>query len=131
MRKVMVIDDDPTIVEIVGEALGFAGYEVVGETSSAVVTDRVREESPDVILLDLMMPALDGWQLLEILQSQPETSEIPIVILTAATHSLPDIQSFYGSAVKGYLTKPFDIDDLVARVDGALSSPSSRSHAPS
>ena len=68
MRKIMVADDDPNMVEIVCEVLRFAGYEAVAEMSPTAVMDRAVAESPDLILLDLMMPGLDGWQLLEMLQ---------------------------------------------------------------
>ena len=123
MRKIMVIDDDPNVVDIVQQALGFAGYKVVAMTSTSSVMQRVLEEDPALILLDLMMPALDGWQVLEMLQSHPRTAHTPVVILTAAVHSLPDIQSYYGGAIKGCVTKPFAIDDLVLQVDGVLSQP--------
>src|SRR3990172_5603207 len=107
MRKIMVIDDDPNVVDIVQQALGFAGYKVVAMTSTSSVMQRVLEEDPALILLDLMMPALDGWQVLEMLQSHPRTAHTPVVILTAAVHSLPDIQSYYGGAIKVCVTKPF------------------------
>ncbi len=123
MRKIMVIDDDPNIADIVRQALNFGGYKVVAVTSTSLVMQRVLEENPALILLDLMMPALDGWQVLEMLQSHPRTVHTPIVILTAAVHSLPDIQSYYGGAIKGYVTKPFSIDDLLLQVRGALGEP--------
>ncbi|TAK27115.1 MAG: response regulator [Chloroflexota bacterium] len=123
MRKIMVIDDDLNVADIVRQALGSVGYKVAAVTSTSSVMKRVLEENPSLILLDLMMPSLDGWQVLELLQSHPRTAHIPIVILTAAVHSLPDIQSYYGGAIRDYVTKPFDIDDLIAKVNGALRDP--------
>lgn len=123
MRKIMVIDDDPNIADIVEQALDSGGYRVVAVTSTPSVMQRVLEEDPALILLDLMMPALDGWQVLEMLQSHPRTAHTPVVILTAAVHSVPDLKSYYGGAIRGYVTKPFAIDDLLVQVDSALGAP--------
>ncbi|MBI2864372.1 MAG: response regulator [Chloroflexi bacterium] len=121
--KIMVIDDDVDIVNVVREVLTTQGYDVVELTHTrnpSAVSKRVASENPTLILLDLMMPEMDGWQVLELLQNDPVTSQTPIIVFTAATQALSDIQEYYGPAVSDYITKPFEVAELLETVERVL-----------
>lgn len=125
MAKVVIVDDDEDIVNIVKIALTASGYEVTGITKTRGIVERLIAEQPDLILLDLMIPEIDGWQVLEMLKSYPETSELPLIVFTAASYSLPDIKEYYGPSISDYLTKPFEVAELLQKVQNAIGEPKS------
>jgi len=119
----MIIDDDLDVSQIVGEVLADRGYEpvVINETEgrAKLIRDRIAEENPSVVLLDLMMPGLDGFQILEMLQSDPRTAAVPVIVFTAAVQSIGDLQEYYGASIADFITKPFDFDSLLEKVSRA------------
>jgi len=80
--KILVIDDEPEITEVVEAFLQNAGYQVVTENSPIMAVERVKEYQPDLILLDIMMPSMDGYMVCEELKKFPETKGIPVLFLT-------------------------------------------------
>jgi CheY-like chemotaxis protein len=115
-RRVLVVDDEPPIPSLLTMALEADGYQVELATNGRDALDKVKRRAPDAILLDLMMPVLDGWQLIEALRADPVASQIPIIILSAAydTAKHPAL----GSLV--FLAKPFDLGILLILVEDAL-----------
>ena len=111
---VLIVDDDETIRSILAETLKGEGYRVDEASNGEKGLERVRAAVPDLILLDIVMPVLDGYQFLEQLQREHTTLEIPIVLLSA-THALPETAHAVG--VKAVLTKPFDVGVLLAIAD--------------
>lgn len=105
--KVLVVDDEPDIRELCRVNLEFAGYEVLeagdGEEALAVC----RRESPDLVFLDLMMPRLDGWGVLEALTADPSTKDIPVILLTARGAEEDQIRGWMGGIVE-FVAKPFN-----------------------
>lgn len=114
---VLVVDDEPDIRRLVGEALRLEGYQVRTAGDGREALQRVAEERPDLILLDLMMPVMDGRQFCSVLARAPTSTvhggRIPVIVLSADRH-LHEQAEELGAA--GYLTKPFDLDDLLAAV---------------
>ena len=105
-RKVLVVDDEADVLLLCRVNLEFEGYEVVEAGDGEEAMRKVREHEPDVILLDVMMPKMDGWQVLAALKAEPETADIPVVMLTAKVQDQDQIRGWSGGAAD-YITKPF------------------------
>ena len=116
MARVLVVDDDPATVYLLELNLELEGHDPVSVTDGRAVLDRMREYRPDVVLLDIMLPYVDGWQLCEAIRADPELTDTPVVLLTARTGA-EDVER--GKAVGGdaYITKPFDPAEVLAWVD--------------
>lgn len=116
---VLVVDDVPTNLKVVGNILDRAGYDTTFATSGQQALERVKVSKPDLILLDLMMPGMNGLQVCEILQMEPDYANLPIVFLTASHEREHLIQAFEHGAVD-YVTKPFNPVELLGRVKNHL-----------
>jgi two-component system sensor histidine kinase/response regulator len=112
---VLVVDDVLNNVQIVGSILGAAGYQVVPATNGEQALRYARDPAPDLILLDVMMPDMDGFEVCRRLKSSPETSGIPIIFLTAVVDSEQVVKGLEMGAVD-YVAKPFNRAELLARV---------------
>jgi DNA-binding LytR/AlgR family response regulator len=113
--NVLVVDDDSSIVEMIKLGLETDGMRVVSAGDGAEALDVLGRESVDVILLDIMMPRVDGWMALMEIRNNPLTADIPVIMLTAKTQDLAKILAFK-QGVQQYVTKPFNILELAARV---------------
>ena len=114
-QTVLVVDDDPDICEIVRVNLEGAGYDVVVAADGAAGLAAAREILPDLIILDVLLPELDGWQVLEALERDPATAGRPVVMLTCKGDD-QDVLRGLGLGAVEYLTKPFYPENLVASV---------------
>ena len=112
LQRVLVIDDDDDLAEVVREVLRDSGYAVATVRHGAAALELVRHISPNLILLDLTMPIMDGWSFLGQYRRNGKTSA-RIVLLTGNPHA-PEIARSLGA--DGYLSKPFEIDDLIGVV---------------
>lgn len=115
MRKVLIADDDPELRDMCGLVLRNEGYHVIEAADAAGCIAMARKEAPDVILLDWMMPGLDGMDALRALKASPKTRDIPVVMLTALD-GLAEITMATYNGADGYVTKPFEMKDLIALV---------------
>ncbi len=113
--NVLVVDDDPAIVEMIRFGLETDGMRVFGAGDGAEAIEVLAAEPVDVVLLDIMMPRVDGWMTLMEIRNDPATAEIPVIMLTAKTQDLAKILAFKQGAQQ-YVTKPFNILELAARV---------------
>ena len=118
-KRLMVVDDDPNLLLAVSETLRAEGYDVVTARRGAEALVYVAERVPDLIISDIRMPGMDGFQLARNLRSAPHTRLIPIVFLTAKDETADRIAGFR-SGVDAYVTKPFEPEELVAIVAGIL-----------
>ena len=112
---ILVVDDISKNLQVVGTLLRKEGYRIVPATSGAQALERVRAETPDLILLDLMMPDMDGLEVCRRLKADPSTLSIPVIFLTASNEMEHLVQGFEVGAVD-YVTKPFNPPELLARV---------------
>jgi protein-histidine pros-kinase len=117
-RVALVVDDDPDIALVCTLQLERAGFAVLEAGSGQQALDLARDQRPSVILLDHMLPDFDGVEVMRQLRDRPETRDIPVVMLTARTHTR-DRQAAWGAGVRDYLTKPFEGEALVRAVRGA------------
>jgi two-component system, OmpR family, response regulator len=119
MIKVLVIDDEAPIRLLCRVNLEAEGMSVIEAADGPSGVDKARDETPDVILLDVMMPGLDGWRVAEELIEDPRTAEIPIIFLTARDATADKVR---GLTLGGddYVTKPFSLEELIARIRTVL-----------
>jgi two-component system alkaline phosphatase synthesis response regulator PhoP/two-component system response regulator VicR len=119
-RKIMAVDDERHIVRLIQVNLERAGYQVVTAFDGPEALKKVESDKPDLIVLDVMMPKMDGFEVLKRLQANPETREIPVVMLTAKAQDA-DVFRGWASGVSAYLTKPFNPLELLTFVKRILS----------
>ena len=115
-RRLLVVEDDESIRDMIEMVLDSEGYEVVAATNGAAALDLLRQERPDLILLDMKMPVMDGWEFARHYAALPEPRP-PIVVLTAAQDAGRRAAEI---GAQGYLAKPFSIDDLLDAIDRHL-----------
>ncbi len=114
-RRILVADDDPVILRLIEVNLGLEGFEVETAGRGEDALARARDGSPDLILLDVMMPGMSGWEVARRLKEDAKTADIPVVFLSARTQE-EDRRRGRELGVVAYVTKPFDPDDLVDTV---------------
>jgi DNA-binding NarL/FixJ family response regulator len=119
-KRLLVVDDDPGLLLAVSDTLRAEGYEVATARRGADALMRVAETLPDLIISDIRMPGMDGYQLAAKLRSNARTRLVPIIFLTAKDETADRIEGFR-SGVDAYITKPFDSEELAAIVAGILS----------
>jgi len=114
-NRILAVDDDAMNLKLVTATLGREGYEVIAASSGKEALQKAVDENPDLILLDVMMPEMDGYQVCAHLRSMPKTAHIPIMMLTALSTVVEKVKGFDAGA-DDYLAKPFAGDELIAHV---------------
>jgi DNA-binding response OmpR family regulator len=117
--KILVVDDEVYIVHILDFSLGMEGYDVVTALDGEQALEKVKLEKPDLIVLDIMMPKLDGYETCKQLKSDPATRHIPVILLSAKGRNVDQKVGFEVGA-DDYITKPFSPRKLVERVNALL-----------
>jgi len=118
-KLVLVADDDPDILDLVTFRLDRAGYEVVQARDGQEALDAALERTPDLCVLDVMMPRLDGYEVTRRLRQESATRSVPIILLTARAQEA-DVQRGFESGATDYVKKPFSPQELRARVEALL-----------
>jgi signal transduction histidine kinase len=116
---ILIVDDIATNVQVVGRILTDAGYSITFATDGRKALERVQQAKPDLILLDIMMPGLSGYEVCYQLKDNPATAEIPIIFLSALENELNQVRAFQVGGVD-YITKPFQAEVVLARVENQL-----------
>jgi DNA-binding response OmpR family regulator len=106
-RKILVVDDDPTMVKLINVNLKLNNYSVVEATSGEQALDVLSDEPLDLVVLDIMMPGVDGWEVLQRIRSNSETEEMPVILVTAKTQDSDVIRGWELGADE-YVIKPFN-----------------------
>jgi DNA-binding NarL/FixJ family response regulator len=119
-KRLLVVDDEPNLLRAVAACLKTEGYEVNTARSGREALMQLAEAVPDLLVSDIRMPGMDGYQLARQLRGSPRTALVPIVFLTAKDETADRIEGFR-AGVDAYLTKPFEPEELIAVVDGILS----------
>ena len=119
-KKILIADDELPVAEMLKQALDAEGYETYKATQSLRFYDEVREHHPDLILLDLMMPYLEGDDELTLLNMNPETRGIPVVIVTAKADARQDLARYQQMGVADIVIKPFQLDRLLQTIKGVI-----------
>lgn len=119
MLKIFIVEDDSNIREIETFALKNSGYLVEGFETAGDFFKRIQEKKPDLILLDIMLPDIDGLDILRKLRTTPETRKIPVIMVTAKTTEIDKVKGLDMGA-DDYITKPFGVMELISRVKALL-----------
>jgi len=119
MKKILIADDRAEVVELVRVTLERGDYEIVDASNGKEALKRVRLEKPDLILLDVVMPKMDGFEVCRKLKKDPQTKEIPIIMLTAKAQ---EVEKEKGREVgaSDYITKPFSPSALLTKIEEIL-----------
>jgi DNA-binding response OmpR family regulator len=117
--RILIVDDDPVIVRLLQINFRLEGYEVDTASRGEEALERVRENRPDVVVLDVMMPGIDGWEVCRQLKENPAVRHVPVIFLSARAQD-EDRQRGYALGVDEYVTKPFDPAHLVEIVRRSL-----------
>lgn len=117
MSKIFCVEDDANIRELVLYTLNATGFEAKGFESGTELFERIKEELPDLVLLDIMLPGMDGMEILEILKK--DYNDLPVIMVTAKSDQIDKIKGLDNGA-DDYIAKPFDIMELVSRVKAVL-----------
>ena len=120
MAKILIAEDEPDIRDLITFTLGFAGYEVVAASNGEEAVKLAREAIPDLILMDVRMPRLTGYEACAQIKEDPKTRHIPVIFLSAKGQD-SEIQTGLQAGAAEYLLKPFAPDQLTSRIQSILS----------
>ncbi len=118
-KRVLVVDDEPNIVMTVADRLELNGYEVITAGDGMEALEKARNEKPDLIILDLMLPKMDGYKVCRDLKNDLEYKHIPIIMFTAKTMAADEILGLEMGADE-YVKKPFELEELVKMIRGYI-----------
>lgn len=120
--KILVVDDEIYIVHILDFSLGMEGYEVITALDGEQAIERLKVEKPDLVVLDIMMPKLDGYEVCKAIKSNPATKQTPVILLSAKGRNV-DQKLGFDVGADDYITKPFSPRKLVERINQLLGQP--------
>ncbi|GAB4419651.1 MAG: hypothetical protein Kow00106_15920 [Anaerolineae bacterium] len=114
--KILCIEDDPEMIELVKLILSRQGYEVVGATGGEAGLQAIEREQPALVLLDLMMPEMDGWEVYQRMRADERMKDVPVIVVTAKAQSIDKVLGLHIAKVNDYITKPFGPSELLTSV---------------
>jgi two-component system, OmpR family, response regulator VicR len=120
VHRAVYIEDEQEMIDLVKLILSRKRFEVIGANGGREGLDAVRKNSPDVILLDLMMPDMDGWEVYQQLKADESTRNIPVIVITAKAQNIDKVLALHIAKVDDYIPKPFTPKDLVDSIDKVL-----------
>ncbi len=120
IKRILCIEDEPEMIDLIRLILGRRGFDVHGAAGGLEGLRMVRQDHPDLVLLDLMMPDLDGWEVYQQMKADEATREIPVIVVTAKAQSIDKVLGLHIAKVDDYIAKPFSPQDLLNSVDKVL-----------
>lgn len=120
-RRVVCIEDEPEMIDLVKLILSRKGFQVVGAMGGREGLEVIGREKPDLVLLDLMMPDMDGWEVYQKMKADESTRAIPVIVVTAKAQSIDKVLGLHIAKVDDYITKPFGPQELLESVEKVLS----------
>jgi two-component system response regulator VicR len=119
-RNVVCIEDEPEMIDLIRLILGRRGFELTGAMGGREGLDAIRRVRPDLVLLDLMMPDMDGWDVYQQMKADDDLKDIPVIIVTAKAQSIDKVLGLHIAKVDDYITKPFGPQELLQSVEKVL-----------
>jgi len=119
-KKVVCIEDEPEMIDLVKLILGRKGFDLIGANGGREGLETVRRVKPDLVLLDLMMPDMDGWEVYQKIKADKELMDIPVIVVTARAQSIDRVLGLHIAKVDDYITKPFGPQELLQSVERVL-----------
>jgi DNA-binding response OmpR family regulator len=120
MISIVCIEDEPEMIELVKIILNRKGYSVHGADGGETGLSLIRTVRPDLVLLDLMMPDMDGWEVYQQMKADPDIRDIPVIIVTAKAQNIDKILGLHIAKVNDYITKPFGPSELLQSIQTVL-----------
>jgi two-component system, OmpR family, response regulator VicR len=120
VHRAVYIEDEQEMIDLVKLILSRKRFEVIGANGGREGLDAVRKNSPDVILLDLMMPDMDGWEVYQQLKADESTRNIPVIVITAKAQNIDKVLALHIAKVDDYIPKPFTPKDLLDSIEKVL-----------
>jgi len=124
LKSILCIEDEPEMIDLMRLILGRRGFAVKGAAGGIEGLRLIRAERPDLVLLDLMMPDMDGWEVYQQMKADENTKNIPVIVVTAKAQSIDKVLGLHIAKVDDYLAKPFSPQDLLSSVERVLKSKS-------
>lgn len=121
IRRVVYIEDDQEMIELVILILSRRGFQVKGANGGRKGLEVVFQEPPDLILLDLMMPGMDGWEVYQQIKANEKTRNIPVIVVTAKAQAIDRVLGLHIAKVDDYIAKPFRPQELIDSIDRVMS----------
>lgn len=118
-KRILVVDDQREILDVTSLVLGNAGYAISTASSGDEALDRLTREPFDLMLLDINMPGMDGWETLRLLRADDQLEQLVVIMFSVKGEVSDQVHSVQQGA-SGYVTKPFEVDELVERINRAL-----------
>ena len=119
-RKVVCVEDEPEMIDLIRLILGRRDFELIGALGGREGLETIRREKPALVLLDLMMPDMDGWEVYQQMKADAELSKIPVIVVTAKAQSIDKVLGLYIAKVEDYVIKPFGPQELLSSVNKVL-----------
>ena len=119
-KQILCIEDEPEMIDLIRLILGRRGFEVVGAAGGKEGLEKVRQSPPELVLLDLMMPDMDGWEVYQQMKADEKTKDIPVIVVTAKAQSIDKVLGLHIAKVDDYIAKPFSPQDLLNSVEKVL-----------
>jgi len=119
-KTILCIEDEPEMIDLIRLILGRRGFEVKGADGGVEGLKKIHAETPDLILLDLMMPDMDGWEVYQQIKADEKTKKIPVIVVTAKAQSIDKVLGLHIAKVDDYIAKPFNPHELLASVEKVL-----------
>jgi DNA-binding response OmpR family regulator len=120
VKRVVCVEDEPEMIDLIRLILSRKGFEVIGANGGKQGLETIREQKPDLVLLDLMMPDMDGWEVYQQMKADKETTDIPVIVVTAKAQSIDKVLGLHIAKVDDYISKPFSPQELLDSVDQVL-----------
>ena len=124
LKCILCIEDEPEMIDLIRLILGRRGFDVKGANGGVEGLQMIRQEMPDLVLLDLMMPDMDGWEVYQQMKADERTKGIPVIVVTAKAQSIDKVLGLHIAKVDDYIAKPFSPQDLLSSVERVLKSKS-------
>jgi DNA-binding response OmpR family regulator len=128
-KKILVVDDEDDILNFLELVLSEKGYQVATASGGQEALTKAQLERPDLVLLDIMMPQMDGWEVLKLLRVDEDTAEVPVAMLSARTEARDRVQGLQEGAID-YICKPFSLSELLGKIEAIFSQAGSANASP-
>jgi len=120
MKCILCVEDEPEMIDLIRLILGRRGFDVKGATGGVEGLRMIHKEMPDLILLDLMMPDMDGWEVYQQIKADEKTRGIPVIVVTAKAQSIDKVLGLHIAKVDDYIAKPFSPQELLDSIEKVL-----------